>query len=171
VFTAARHWSLSWPTCFHSTPSRPISLKSILIFSHIYAKVFRVVSSRQDFQPKYENLKWIYSFTKVCTFKREDTSDFGKSLTRTRECLRTFANNFAVYVKFGNDWSRNHPCTYSTYRGTAIEILRGDIWTPPRIPSYPMGEADHSPPSSAEVKNAWSYSSTPPIHLHVVVLN
>jgi hypothetical protein len=28
-------------------------------------------------------------------------------------------------------------------------------------------EADHSPPSSAEVKNVWSYTSTPPIHLHV----
>jgi hypothetical protein len=50
--------------------------------------------------------------------------------------------------------------------------------------SYPMGtgalflgvkrpgrEADHSPPSSAEVKNGWSYTSTPPIRLHGVVLN
>jgi hypothetical protein len=32
-------------------------------------------------------------------------------------------------------------------------------------------EADHSPPSCAEVKNAWSYTSTPPIHLHGVVLS
>jgi hypothetical protein len=32
-------------------------------------------------------------------------------------------------------------------------------------------EADHSPPSSAEVKNAWSYISTPPICLQDVVLN
>jgi hypothetical protein len=32
------------------------------------------------------------------------------------------------------------------------------------------GEADHSPPPSAEVKNAWSYTSTPPIGLHGVVL-
>jgi hypothetical protein len=31
-------------------------------------------------------------------------------------------------------------------------------------------EADHSPPSSAEVQNAWSYTSTPPIRLHGVVL-
>jgi hypothetical protein len=45
--------------------------------------------------------------------------------------------------------------------------------------SYPMGtrdikwlrsEADHSPPSSAEVKNTWSYTSHPPTCLHVVVL-
>jgi hypothetical protein len=31
-------------------------------------------------------------------------------------------------------------------------------------------EADHSPPSSAEVKNAWIYTSTHPIRLHGVVL-
>jgi hypothetical protein len=29
----------------------------------------------------------------------------------------------------------------------------------------PGCEADHSPPSSAEVKNAWSYTSTPPMRL------
>jgi hypothetical protein len=27
-------------------------------------------------------------------------------------------------------------------------------------------ESDHSPPSSVEVKNVWSYTSTPPIRLH-----
>jgi hypothetical protein len=32
-------------------------------------------------------------------------------------------------------------------------------------------EADHSPPSSAKVKNAWSYTSTPPVRLHGVVLS
>jgi hypothetical protein len=32
-------------------------------------------------------------------------------------------------------------------------------------------EADHSPPSSAEVKNAWSYASTFPISLQGVVLS
>jgi hypothetical protein len=32
-------------------------------------------------------------------------------------------------------------------------------------------EADHSPPSSADIKNAWSYTSTPPIRLHDVVLS
>jgi hypothetical protein len=31
-------------------------------------------------------------------------------------------------------------------------------------------EADHSPQSSAEIKNAWSYTSTPPIRHHGVVL-
>jgi hypothetical protein len=36
---------------------------------------------------------------------------------------------------------------------------------------WPGREADHSPPSSDEVKNAWSYTSTPPIRLHFVVLS
>jgi hypothetical protein len=35
----------------------------------------------------------------------------------------------------------------------------------------PECEADHSPPSSAEVKNVRSYTSTPPISLHGVVLS
>jgi len=32
-------------------------------------------------------------------------------------------------------------------------------------------EADHSPPSTAKVKEAWNYTTTPPIHLHGVVLS
>jgi hypothetical protein len=35
----------------------------------------------------------------------------------------------------------------------------------------PRREADHLPPSSAEVKNARSYTSTPAIRLHGVVLS
>jgi len=36
---------------------------------------------------------------------------------------------------------------------------------------WPGFEADHSPPSSAEVKSAWSYTSTSPICLHGTVLS
>jgi hypothetical protein len=35
----------------------------------------------------------------------------------------------------------------------------------------PEREADHSPPSSAEVKNAWGYTFTLPIQLHGTVLS
>jgi len=35
----------------------------------------------------------------------------------------------------------------------------------------PRREAHHSTPSNAEVKNAWRYTSTPPVHLHGVVLS
>jgi hypothetical protein len=37
--------------------------------------------------------------------------------------------------------------------------------------SFPGGrEDDHSSPYSAKVKNAWSYTSAPPVRLHDVVL-
>jgi hypothetical protein len=37
MFTRARHWSLSWARCIHSTPSHPVSLRHILILSsHVY---------------------------------------------------------------------------------------------------------------------------------------
>jgi hypothetical protein len=35
----------------------------------------------------------------------------------------------------------------------------------------PGHEADHSPPSSAKVKNVWSYTSTPLVCLHGMVLS
>jgi hypothetical protein len=35
----------------------------------------------------------------------------------------------------------------------------------------PGREADHSPSSSAKVKNAWGYTSTPLIRLHGMVLS
>jgi hypothetical protein len=53
----------------------------------------------------------------------------------------------------------------------------------PHLASYPVGpgafpstvkrpgrEADYSSPFSAEVKNAWGFTSTPPVRLHIVVL-
>jgi hypothetical protein len=53
-------------------------------------------------------------------------------------------------------------------------ISRRIQWVPGALSlglKRPGREADHSPPSSAEVKNAWSCISTPPIRLHGVVLS
>jgi len=36
---------------------------------------------------------------------------------------------------------------------------------------YPGREADHTAPSSAEFKNAWNYTYTPPMCLHGVLLS
>jgi hypothetical protein len=58
----------------------------------------------------------------------------------------------------------------------------GRFWGPPNFLSNgykglsvgikrPEREADHSTSSSAEVKNAWSYTSTSTERLHVVLLN
>jgi len=35
----------------------------------------------------------------------------------------------------------------------------------------PGREAKPSPPSSADIKNEWTYTSTPPVRLHGVVFN
>jgi len=35
----------------------------------------------------------------------------------------------------------------------------------------PGNKADHSPPPSSEVNNEWSYTSTPPLRLHGMVVS
>jgi len=50
----------------------------------------------------------------------------------------------------------------------AIQWVPGD--TSPGL-KQPENEADHSPPSIAEVRNSWSYITVPPVSLHGVVLS
>jgi hypothetical protein len=53
-----------------------------------------------------------------------------------------------------------HPASYSVGTGGSFLGI-----------NRPGREADHSSPPSAEVKNSWCYTSTPPIRLHGVVLS
>jgi hypothetical protein len=69
------------------------------------------------------------------------------------------AGNFSPHHRVQNG-SGTHPGSYPV--GT-----RGSF---PGV-KLPGREADHSPPSNAEVKNAWSYTSTPSVRLHCVVLS
>jgi hypothetical protein len=54
---------------------------------------------------------------------------------------------------------------FTTVSRTALGPIQPPIqWVPGGLSlgvKRPGREADHSPPSSAEVKNAWSYNSTP----------
>jgi len=58
---------------------------------------------------------------------------------------------------------------------TALEPIQPPIrWVPGSLTlrvKRPEREADHSFPSSADVKNAWNYISAHPIRLHGVVLS
>jgi hypothetical protein len=64
---------------------------------------------------------------------------------------------------------------FTTVSRTGLGPTQPPIQWVPRALSLgvkrPGREADHSPPSSAEVKNAWSYTSIPLICLHGLVLS
>jgi len=49
-----------------------------------------------------------------------------------------------------------HSLLFGGYRGSFREVKR------------PGREVNHKPPSSTEVKNGWSCTSAPPMHLHGV---
>jgi hypothetical protein len=68
--------------------------------------------------------------------------------------------NFSLHHRV-QDGSGAHPASYPM--GARCGLSMGVKW--------PGREANHSPPSSAEVKNAWNYTSIPPIRLHGVVLS
>jgi hypothetical protein len=77
----------------------------------------------------------------------------------SRVRLPAGSGNFSLHHRFQNG-SGAHPASYPmATRGSFPGVRR------------PGCEADHSPPSSAEVKNAWSYTSTLPIRLHGVMLS
>jgi hypothetical protein len=62
---------------------------------------------------------------------------------------------------------------FTTASRTALEPTQTPIqWVPGALTlgvKRPGREADHSPASSAEVKNAWSNISAPPLRLHGVI--
>jgi hypothetical protein len=69
------------------------------------------------------------------------------------------AGNFSLHYRVQTG-SEAYPDSYPTSKGAlSLEEKRSGR------------EANHSPPSSAEVKNAWSYTSTPPIRHHGVVIS
>jgi hypothetical protein len=64
---------------------------------------------------------------------------------------------------------------FTTVSRTALGPTQPPIqWVPGAFSlgvKWLLCEADHSPSSSAKVKNAWHYTSTPPVHIHGVVLS
>jgi hypothetical protein len=69
------------------------------------------------------------------------------------------AGNFSLHHRLENG-SGAHSASFTMIPGAlSLGIKR------------PGREADHSPPTSVEVKNEWSYNPTPPIRLHGVVLS
>jgi hypothetical protein len=76
----------------------------------------------------------------------------------SRVRLPAGAGNLSLHHNVQNG-SGAHPASYLMVPGALSLGLK-----------RPGREADHSPPSSAKVNNVWSYTSTPPVRLHFVVL-
>jgi hypothetical protein len=77
-------------------------------------------------------------------------------------------NSFLFQVRFPIQW-------YLTMSRMALGATQPPIQWEPGSPSLGVKqlgcEADHSIPSSYEVKNTWSYTSTPPIRPYGMVLS
>jgi hypothetical protein len=94
----------------------------------------------------------------------------GKRLGTPRAVGSLFATGWKIGI-LGFDSRRGLGIfLFTTASRTALEPTQPPIqWVPGALTlgiKRPGLEADHSPPSSAEVKNAWSYTSTPPVRLH-----
>jgi hypothetical protein len=75
----------------------------------------------------------------------------------SRVWFLVLTGNFSLHHCVQNG-SGAHPASYMGTRGSFPGVKQ-------------LGhEADHSPSSSGKVKNAWSYTSTPPICLHGMAL-
>jgi hypothetical protein len=88
--------------------------------------------------------------------------------SRDSDWLRTGWSGF-------ESWCRLGIFLFTTASRTALRPTQPPIQRVPGALSLgvkrPGRETDHSPPSSAEVRNAWSYTSTHPIRLYGVVLS
>jgi hypothetical protein len=97
-------------------------------------------------------------------FRRRDSSvgiatDYGLDDRMSGVRIPAMAENFSVHHHVQNG-SGIHPPSYPMGIGSSFPGVK-----------RPGREADHSPPTSVEVKNAWSYISTLPRRLHGVVLS
>jgi hypothetical protein len=93
-------------------------------------------------------------FALLCSSYIEETKHEGVPTVAWRERLRKTVKRHSQYVRY--------PCQY-------LKHVPPIQWVPERLSlgvKRPRREADHSPPSNAEVKNAWRYTTTPAIRLH-----
>jgi hypothetical protein len=83
--------------------------------------------------------------------------------------VRFILLDLVTFEMFGSSCSFLHiPVITSGPTQPPIQLVTGALSLGVKRPAR---EADHLPPSSAEVKNAWNYTSTPPILLHGMVLS
>jgi hypothetical protein len=132
-----------------------LSLKRPVVSEN--SKYMRYVPQRLHFR---QNTNFIYSFLKLQHFLYRAV---------IAQLVYRWATGWTIGV-LGFDSRRGLGFfLFSTASRTALGPTQPPIqWVPGALSlgvKRPGRKADHSPPS-AEVKNAWSYTSTPPIRLH-----
>jgi hypothetical protein len=152
MFTTAHHWSLSWARRIQSTLSQPISQRSILIFSsHLrvcFLYTFLIFPTRTTWPTHLVLL----DFSSVKNWGSRDISV--SIVTRLRAGRPSFDSR-----------KEQRFLLFAAYRPALGPTQPHIQWVPVALFLWikrPGREADHSPSSSAEVENAWSYTSTHP---------
>jgi hypothetical protein len=95
------------------------------------------------------------------------------------ECLLLL---ISLSTQSGNFWIHPRICSDRTELNVVPSVSFNKLyfvqppiqWVPGALSlgvERPGLEADHSPPTNSEVKNAWSYTSAPPVRLYSVVLS
>jgi hypothetical protein len=102
--------------------------------------------------------KYADSHEDACSYRTRTISKVGGKLRLISSPVIHFSSVLVCFLV--QNGSGAHPVSYPMGTRSSFLGVKG-----------PGREADHSPPSSAEVKNAWSYTSTRPIRLHGVVLS
>jgi len=181
VFTTVCHCSLSWAGSSQSTISRPAWLKSIII---LHSQLCPTLPSGL-FPSGFPNKYCMQFYFIPCVLHAPPISPSFFDHPNNIWCS---VHNILLKPRFiifpplwlATRWNIRCRGLDSRRRlGILVfSIASGRVWCPPSLlfdgywGLFFWGrEADHSPPSSAEVKNGWIYTSTSPIRLHGVVLS
>jgi hypothetical protein len=91
------------------------------------------------------------------------------------QLVQHWATGWTIGVQGFDSWRGLGIFLFTTMSRTALRPTQPPIqWVPGALSlgvKWLGHEADHSPPSGAEVRNAWSSTSTPPIRLNGMVLS
>ena len=121
-----------------------------------------------------QSVHWLRCHTWICLFSETSRPPMGPTCWGFSPEARTLLHAGRVHgVAQSVHWLRCHVNlsllrNVQTVHGAYLVSysMRAEAFFPEA--KRPAWKADHRPPSSAEVKNTWSYTSAPPVYFHGV---